>query len=64
MTEIPPWLAEQTLRDIYDRPEINTDLDVVRYFKDRGTVVARRTITDARLRFGIVSSKVKGLTMT
>ena len=64
MTEIPPWLAEQTLRDIYDRPEINTDLDVVRYFKDRGTIVARRTITDARLRFGIVSSKVKGATMT
>jgi len=59
-----PWLEEQTLKNIYDLPEINTDLDVVHYFKDRGVVVARRTIADARVKFGIPTSKPKGAYMT
>lgn len=59
-----PWLIEETLRDIYALPEINTDLDVVRYFKDRGILVARRTIADARVKFSIPTSKPKGAYMT
>jgi len=59
-----PWLEEQTLREIYAMPEINTDLDVVAYFKERGISVARRTITDARLKFGIYPSKTQEVSMT
>jgi hypothetical protein len=62
--ETKPWLEEQTLKSIYDLPEINTDLDVVKYFKERDIVVARRTIADARVKFGIDTSKLKGRLMT
>jgi hypothetical protein len=64
MMDSKPWLQEQTLKSIYDLPEINSDSDVVKYFKDRNIIVARRTIADARARFGITTSKPKGLLVT
>jgi hypothetical protein len=59
-----PWLEEQTLKGIYELPEISTDSDVVAYFKDRGISVARRTIADARVKFGIIPSKTQEISMT
>lgn len=59
-----PWLDEQILKDIYNLPEINTDSDVVAYFKQQGLSVARRTIADARVKFGIIPNKSREVSIS
>lgn len=54
-----PWLIKKQLMELYDLPEIRSDTDVVNYFQSQGYEVARRTISDARQKFGIPAKSKK-----
>lgn len=54
-----PWLSEKKLKAIYDSPDVNSDTDVVAVLESQGWNVARRTISDARAKFGIPAKSKK-----
>ena len=56
-----PWLVKKNLEEVYNLPYIHTDNDVVTYYKDKGYDVARRTISDARSKFGIPAKSKKDI---
>ena len=54
-----PWAAEATLTALFNDSNIQSDQDVVDLLKGQGIEVARRTISDARQKFGIPAKSKK-----
>ncbi len=59
MSKNKPWLSQKTLAAVFDRNEVQSDNDAVEFFKEQGYDVARRTISDARQKFGIPAKSKK-----
>lgn len=58
-----PWNNKEFLESLYSNDHINSDSDVSAYFKAQGIDVSRRTIADARNKFGIPAPSKKSIVM-